>query len=279
VATGDPIATVHPGKGDGTLLPLLSYQVGAGPNDSDAFDIAAVDVNNDGFPDFVTADYGDDTYSVYLNTPVAALRPAKMNFGTLLLGSTSATQTATIYNSGIATLKPKITVSKADYSQTSNTCGASLLSGASCSVSLAFSPQDINARAATLNFADNATVTPQKVSLSGTGSEVGVSPNPVAFGAVAHGANTTKLVIITNVSGGSFPVHALAFTGIAVSGTGFSLVNNGCPMSPSSLGAGTNCQVTVQFAPSTTGSFKGLLTLTHNGGGSPQKITLTGSGT
>jgi hypothetical protein len=40
VATGDPIVTVHPGKGDGTLLPLLSYHVGAGPNDSDAYDIA-----------------------------------------------------------------------------------------------------------------------------------------------------------------------------------------------------------------------------------------------
>jgi VCBS repeat protein len=279
VATGDPIVTVHLGKGDGTLLPLLSYHVGAGPNDSDAYDIAAVDVNNDGFPDFVTADYGDATYSVYPNTPVAALQPAKMNFGTLLLGSTSAAQTATIYNSGVATLKPKITLTGTDYTQTANTCGTSVLSGANCSVGVNFSPKDINARAGALTFADNATVTPQKVSFSGVGSEVGVNPNPVAFGPIVHGTNTTKVVTITNISGGAFPAHALTFTGIAVSGTGFSLLSNGCPLTPSSLAAGASCQLTLKFAPATVGSFKGLLTLSDDGGGSPQKITLTGSGT
>jgi hypothetical protein len=279
VATGDPIVTVHLGKGDGTLQPLLSYYVGAGPNDSDAYDIAAVDVNNDGFPDFVTADYGDAAYAVYLNTPVAALRPAKMKFGTLLLGSPSAAQKATMYNSGVATLKPKITQTGTDYTQTANTCGILLISGASCSVSIIFSPKDINARAGALTFADNATVTPQKVTFSGVGSEVGVNPNPVAFGLIVHGTNTTKVVTITNLSGGAFPAHALTFTGAVVSGTGFSLVNNGCPVSPSSLAAGASCQITLKFAPATVGSFKGLLTLTYNGGGSPQKITLTGSGT
>jgi hypothetical protein len=142
-----------------------------------------------------------------------------------------------------------------------------------------FAPQDINARAGALTFADNATVTPQKVTFSGVGGEVGVNPNPVAFGPILHGTNTTKVVTITNLSGGAFPPHALTFTGMVVSGTGFSVLNNGCPISPSSLAAGASCQVTVKFAPSTVGSFKGLLTLTDNGGGSPQKITLTGSGT
>lgn len=279
VATGDPIVSVHLGKGDGTLLPLLSHYVGAGPNESDAFDIAAIDVNNDGFSDFVTANYGDATYAVYLNTPVAALRPAKMAFGTLLLGATSAVQTATIYNSGIATLKPTITLPSIHYSQTLNTCGASLISGANCSVSVVFSPKDINARTATLSFADNATVTPQKVSLSGVGSEVAVSPKPIAFGPVAHGTTATKVVTITNISGGSFPAYTLTFTAITVSGTGFSLLSNGCPPSTSGVAAGGNCQVTVKFAPLTIGNFSGVLTLTNNGGGSPQKITLTGSGT
>ena len=106
-----------------------------------------------------------------------------------------------------------------------------------------------------------------------------MSPNPVPFGPIVHGTTATKLVTITNFSGGSFPAHTLTFTGIAVSGTGFSLVSNACPPSTSSLDAGASCQVTVKFAPSTVGSFSGLLTLTDNGGGSPQKIALTGSGT
>ena len=275
VATLDPTISVLLGKGDGTLRPALSYYVGPGI-DADPFDIAAVDLNNDGFTDFVTADYYTGTYSVYLNTPVAALRPATLNFGTLLLGSTSAAKTATLYNSGIATLKLKMTLSPADYSQTSNTCGATLLSGANCSVSIAFSPKDINKRAGKLSFADNATVTPQKVSLTGVGSEVGVSPNPVDFGSITHGTNASKNVTITNLSGGSFPAHALTFTGIAVSGTGFSLATNGCT---TSVAAGGSCQVTVKFAPGSVGSYSGLLTLTDDGGGSPQKITLKGSGT
>ena len=278
VATGDPIVSVLLGKGSGTFRPALSYLVGAGPNEPDAYDIAAIDLNNDGFTDFVTVDYGDATYAVYLNTPVAALRPARMNFGTRLLGSTSAA-TATMYNPGIATLKPKIAFSSSDYSQNPNTCGTSLISGANCSVRVVFSPKDINTRAGVLSFADNATATPQNVSLTGIGSEVGVSPTPVAFGAIVHGTTSTKVVTIRNLSGGSFPPHALTFTSIAVSGTGLSLVSNGCPPSTSSLAAGASCQITLRFAPSTIGSFSGLLTLTDNGGGSPQKIALTGSGT
>jgi FG-GAP-like repeat/Abnormal spindle-like microcephaly-assoc'd, ASPM-SPD-2-Hydin len=278
VATVGNTISVLPGKGDGTFLPLLSYQQGL-QNGSQPWDVAAVDLNGDGFTDFVSSNIGDGTYSVFLNTAVAALHPAKMSFPTLLLGSTSAAQTATIFSSGVATLKPKITLSPSDYAQTSNTCGSSLIAGANCSVRLTFSPKDINTRAGSLSFADNATDTPQKVSLSGVGSEVGVSPDPVPFGSVTHGTSTTKVVTITNLSGGSFPAHALTFTGTVVSGTAFSLVTNGCPVSPSSLAAGANCQLTLKFAPATTGNFNGLLTLTDNGGGSPQKIALSGSGT
>ncbi len=278
VATLDPTVSVLLGKGDGSLRPALSYYVGPGI-DADPFDIAAVDLNNDGFTDFVTVDYYTGTYSVYLNTPVAALFPAKMNFGTLLLGSTSPVQTATLYNPGVATLKMKIALTGTDYSQVSNNCGTSLVSGAGCSIGLTFSPQDINKRAGSLKSTDNAINSPHKITFSGAGSEVGVNPNPVAFGSIPHGTNITKQVTITNLSGGSFPSHALTFTGIAVSGTGFSLVNNGCPISPSSLAAGANCQLTVKFAPATAGSFSGLLTLTDDGGASPQKIKLTGSGT
>lgn len=277
-ATGGPSISVFPGNGNGTLLPALSYYLGTGSSPQ-WWDIAALDLNSDGFTDFVAVDYGNATYGVYLNTPVAALRPTKMNFGTRLLGSTSAAQMVRIYNPGIATLNLKMTLSPTDYVQTLNSCGASLISGANCSVSVAFSPKDINTRAGTVSFADNATATPQKVNLTGQGSEVGVSPNPIPFGAIAHGTITTKLVTITNLSGGAFPAHPLTFTGIVVSGAGFSLVSNSCPPSTSSLAAGATCQLTLKFAPSTIGNFSGLLTLTDDGGGSPQKIALTGSGT
>jgi hypothetical protein len=254
---------------------LLTYEQGL-QNGSQPWDVAAADYNGDGFADFVSSNIGDGTYSVFLNTPVAVLHPAKMTFPTLLLGSTSTAQTATLYSSGIASLNLKMSLSPSDYAPTSNTCGATLVSGTSCSVGIDFSPKDINNRGGALSFADNATNSPQKVSLSGVGSEVGVSPSPVAFGSVTHGTSKQQVVTVTNHSGGSFPAHTLTFTGISVSGTGFSLVKNGCT---SSLAAGLSCQLTLQFAPATTGNFNGLLTLTDNGGGSPQKIALTGTGT
>jgi hypothetical protein len=239
----------------------------------------AADLNGDGFVDFVSGNIGDGTFSVFLNTPVAVLHPAKMTFASMLLGSTSSSQTATLFSSGIATLKLKMTVSPSDYNVTSNSCGTTLVSGANCSVSIDFSPKDINTRSGSLNFSNNASNSPQKVSLTGVGSDVGVTPNPVAFGSVGHGTSTTKVVTITNLSGGSFPAHTLTFTGISVSGTGFSLVTSGCPPSTSSLAAAASCQLTLQFAPASTGNFSGVLTLTDNGGASPQKIVLTGTGT
>jgi hypothetical protein len=279
VANGSNAIGILPGKGDGTLMPLIRYVVGVQSNSSQPFDVAAGDFNGDGFPDFVTTNYGDGTYTAYMNTPVAALHPGGMAFPTLLLGTSSSAQTATVYSSGVATLLPKITISPSDYSISSNTCGASLASGLNCSLSVTFSPKDINTRSGALMFGDNATDSPQKASLSGAGSAVGVNPDPVSFGSIAHGTTTKQVVTITNLSGGSFPSHNVTFTVIAASGTGFTIVTDGCPLRTSSLAPGANCKVTLQFAPTTTGKFNGALTLTDNGGGSPQKITLTGTGT
>ncbi|GAB4186100.1 MAG: hypothetical protein Fur005_48390 [Roseiflexaceae bacterium] len=46
-----------------------------------------------------------------------------------------------------------------DFAITANTCGATLAAGASCTVSLTFSPAVVGARSASLNFMDNALTT------------------------------------------------------------------------------------------------------------------------
>jgi hypothetical protein len=56
---------------------------------------------------------------------------------------------------------------------------------------LTFSPKDINRRTGSLTFSDNATDSPQRVNLSGVGSEVGVSPNPVNFGSTQQNESVT----------------------------------------------------------------------------------------
>jgi hypothetical protein len=279
--TGASTGGVMLGKGDGTFLPEIRYQTSSptdGGGTTSPVAVVVGDFNNDSFNDFVVLD-GDGHFTFYPNTPAAAVWPTTLKFPTLQLGQTSAAQTGNLYNSGVATLKPTVKITPADYVQTSNTCGKTLATGATCAVSVTFSPQDINARNGSISISDNATVTPQKITLSGTGSEVNVSPDPVQFGNVAHGSSATQTVTIKNLSGGGFPAHNLTFNSIAVSGTDFSLTNDGCPVSPAFLAPQATCQVKVQFAPAAKGSFSGALTVTDNGGGSPQKIGMSGTGT
>jgi hypothetical protein len=61
-----------------------------------------------------------------------------------------------------------ITVS-GPFAVTSNTCGASVTAGASCTVGVTFSPTAPGSVIGALTFTDNAATSPQVVNLSGTG--------------------------------------------------------------------------------------------------------------
>ena len=57
----------------------------------------------------------------------------------------------------------------ADFFQ-SNTCGSSVAAGASCSISVTFTPTAVGARSASVAVSDDGGGSPQKVALSGTGT-------------------------------------------------------------------------------------------------------------
>ena len=57
-----------------------------------------------------------------------------------------------------------------DFFISANTCGASLAPGASCQVTVRFTPTATGARSATLNFNDDGGASPQTVALSGSGT-------------------------------------------------------------------------------------------------------------
>jgi hypothetical protein len=58
----------------------------------------------------------------------------------------------------------------------SDTCGAGVGAGASCTVGVTFSPTTTGWSAGTLTFSDDAPNNPQTVSLSGTGGAPGTPP-------------------------------------------------------------------------------------------------------
>src|SRR5437667_885355 len=73
-----------------------------------------------------------------------------------------------------------------DFAQT-HTCASSLAAGASCSISVTFKPTASGTRTAALNISDNAAGSPQKVTLSGTGTTAKLTPTSGSFGAGAIG--------------------------------------------------------------------------------------------
>src|SRR5208337_5476183 len=67
------------------------------------------------------------------------------------------------------------------YKVTSNTCGSSLVSGGTCTVTVTFTPTAAGTQTGTLTITDSASNSPQTVNLAGNlTTTVVASPGPVA---------------------------------------------------------------------------------------------------
>src|SRR5262249_7128606 len=99
---------------------------------------------------------------------VLTLSPASLSFADQAVGSTSAALSSTITNTAptpITVCGFSVTV---DFSQT-NTCGSSIASKATCSVSVSFTPTSHGARSGFLQLITNDAGSPQSIILSGKG--------------------------------------------------------------------------------------------------------------
>jgi hypothetical protein len=157
--------------------------------------------------------------AVYGNAqPGASLAPASLSFGNQQVGTTSAAQTLTLSNTGNASLAiTSITIAgtnSSDFAQ-SNTCGASLNAGASCSISVTFKPTATGARNATVSVSDNAAGSPQTAALGGTGTApaVSLSPTSLSFGNQQVGTNSAaKTVTLSNTGTATLAITVISIT-------------------------------------------------------------------
>jgi hypothetical protein len=76
-----------------------------------------------------------------------------------------------------------------DFGQTSN-CGSSVGTGANCAINVTFTPAQAGARSASLRVGDNASSSPQTVSLSGTGANPPTPAGTYSLAVVASDAST-----------------------------------------------------------------------------------------
>ena len=214
-------------------------------------------------------------------TPSANLSPGSLNFNAAVLNTTTAAQTITLLSNGTAPLNVSsiaLTGANAgDFAQTNN-CPGTLGINASCTISVTFTPSATGTRNASLTVTDNATGSPQSVTLVGIGQTtaapvVTLTPTSVSFGTLTVG-NTSVAQTVTLTNNGAL---ALTLSSIAVTGTnaGDFAQSNLCP---STLAVGSSCAITVTFTPAAGGSRSGALTFTDNAVDSPESVALSGTG-
>jgi len=110
---------------------------------------------------------------------LAATDPATLAFPDQTLGTTSAPQSVTLTNTESTPLRPTPTTS-GDFALDADGCsGATLAPGASCSVSVRFTPTGMGARSGTLTFTDSGGASPQAVPLTGNGILLAFPAGPI----------------------------------------------------------------------------------------------------
>jgi dienelactone hydrolase len=204
--------------------------------------------------------------------PNATLSTTSLTFALQLVGTTSPAQSVTLSNYGTMQLNITSIIASGDFSQ-SNTCGSSLAPLASCTISVTFTPTQSGTRTGTLSVADNAPGSPQMVSLTGVGTVVELNPTSLSFGNVPVGQQSSpKQSTLTNVGSTRLNISSITITG-ADPGD-FSQMNN-CG---TGIGGHGSCTITVTFRPTVRGTRSADVSISDDGGGSPQQVSLSGVG-
>jgi hypothetical protein len=211
--------------------------------------------------------------------PAVSFSPASLTFGSVVVGQSSAPMALTLTNTGNATLnvtKVQITQPNAsDFTETDNCAGQKIAAGASCTINVTFTPTTTGARSANVTVTDNATGSPQKVPVSGTGLAPVVSLNPTSLtfaDQAISSSSASQSITLTNT--GQAP---LTITSIALAGANpgdFSLSNN-CG---TSLAVNASCSITATFMPAAAWSRTAAIMMTDNALGSPHVMGLAGNG-
>jgi hypothetical protein len=212
-------------------------------------------------------------------TPVDQITAANpFLFPAQVVSTSSPAKLVTLKNSGTGTLFINgITnsVNPAEFSET-DTCGAQLASGSSCTISVVFTPNAVGQRTGTLTITDNAPGSPHTINLQGTGVGVSaptITPTSLTFaGQPLNSTSSAQQVTLTNTAAASLNIGSVVISGTNLGD--FNQSNNCGTVAP-----GGSCIVNVTFTPTVLGSRgPASLVFTDSATNSPQTVALTGSG-
>ena len=208
------------------------------------------------------------------NAPAVAMVPYSLQFASQIVGSTSAPQTTMLRNMGSAALTISSKTVSGDFAETDD-CGGTVAAASFCTFTISFTPAATGNRTGTLTIVDNAQGSPHVVTLAGTGTgaalqSVSVSPSSLNFPSSSVGtASAAQVITFANTSGA-----AVVVSGIQVTGD-FTAASNSC----GTVAPQGTCSVRVGFIPASPGPLTGTLQFLDSASGSPQVVTLSGSGT
>jgi uncharacterized repeat protein (TIGR03803 family)/VCBS repeat-containing protein len=284
---GDPLTALQvtgPAHGTLTLSPngSFTYTPAANYFGPDSFTYRA----NDG-----TANSNVATVAITVTAPIVTVNPASLTFGTQPVGTTSSAQVITVLNTGNGQLTitgiSTIGINAADFARSSN-CGASLAPGASCRISVTFTPTNPGSRNATIEIRNNALGSPHRIGLTGTGTIVSYTGS-LNLGMVSLDSDTRRATWIRNpapVQSGS-PIIRISdvvittqdatdfsiYTPDPLGGAGARQCRAGVSLRPQEA-----CEIVVQFKPTKLGPRRGDLVITFLTGERTRTIQLNGIG-
>jgi hypothetical protein len=231
----------------------------------------------------ITTDGANGTVTALLSgtgttSPAATLSATQIDFGSVLVGS-STSRTFSVTNTGGSTLLlTNLTVGGVPFSVSVNSVNcpsARLQPNSSCTITVSFAPTQTGVFNDVVRLYDNAADSPQTVTVTGTGVTpaplISVSPTAMSFGTLTIGSSQTQAVTVSNPSG-----TALTIYGIQTTSSNF-IQTTDCG---STVAPGASCSINVTFTPSAVQQYSGTLIITSNAntGHYTQYVSLSGTG-
>lgn len=223
---------------------------------------------------------GSATVAMVPSHPVVA---TPVDFGAQAVATTSSPRPVDLTNDGVAPVTfQTVSMSGPDageFDVVGTTCPSPLAAGASCQVSIAFTPTGPGPRTAVLHVYDDAPDGSVTVDLSGSGTQPPtVTPTPVAFADVsAGGSDAAQTVTLHNDQ--DVPLTMQGSPAVAVRDATGDFTVTGDTCTGQTLPAFGSCTVEVAFTPLSTsrGPVEGTLAFTDDAGNSPQLAPLQGT--
>jgi hypothetical protein len=219
-------------------------------------------------------DFAIDTLNLNQGAAVASFSPRSLSFGVVPLGVTTSQSTLSLVNTGGAFLQiGSIAVAGGNSGDfiLSQSCPASLGPGSTCPLKISFKPTGAGPRKSSISVSGSGNSS--AIILTGVGSAGGPSPTSLTFGSQpVNTSSAAQVVTFTNNGSGTMNLWQIAILG---ANAGDFLKTTTCG---STLAIGANCTVSVTFNPTATGSRNASLLFSDDGGGSPQAVSLSGTG-